>query len=354
MKIAVASLRFAPGHIAHLRAYRELFLSLDCEVKLFLDGEYRSFMADVPDTVFITDYKDIVNWKPDRVLSYNIAPQNIQLAKKCKRSNIPFFYVLHEPWDSLKELLSMAKSFIPKRIIVHGVNYLIAQNAYKVILASEFGRDKYLRYMKGCNKNYDVFPLIFCDDYNGLEKVERRYLSFIGGFTKLRGCYQYLDLIKYSISRNEEIRFLIATRSSTDSQLEDSVIKKAISDGRLVVYSGKPMTSNEINHHYRESICAWNAYITSTQSGVLANALMQGTPVIVTDRGDSADIVKDKRECRYVSLPHDNQEIIEAYQDIANHLEDYVKNARHTFEQKIKYSVYMKRAREVFEIDQPK
>ena len=353
MKIAVASLRFAPGHLAHLRAYRELFLAIDCEVKLFLDGEYRSFMEDVPDTVFITDYKPIIEWKPDRVLSYNISPQNIQLAKKCKRNKIPFFYVLHEPWDSLKELMSMSKSFIPKRIIVHGVNYLIAKNAYKVILASDFGRDKYLRYMKGCNKNYDVFPLIFCDDYDSSVEVERKYFSFIGGFTKLRGCYQFLDLIKYSISEDNGVRFLIATRSSIDSQIEDPVIKQAINDGRLSVYSGKPMTSKEINYHYRESICAWNAYITSTQSGVLANALMQGTPVIVTDRGDSADIVKDKRECRYISLPHNNQEMISAYQDIVNNLEEYVKNARQTFEQKYKYSVYVERAKKVFEIGKP-
>ena len=184
-------------------------------------------------------------------------------------------------------------------------------------------------------------------------EVERKYFSFIGGFTKLRGCYQFLDLIKYSISEDNGVRFLIATRSSIDSQIEDPVIKQAISDGRLSVYSGKPMTSKEINYHYRESICAWNAYITSTQSGVLANALMQGTPVIVTDRGDSADIVKDKRECRYISLPHNNQEMISAYQDIVNNLEEYVKNARQTFEQKYKYSVYVERAKKVFEISKP-
>ena len=72
MKVAVTSLRFAPGHIAHLRAYRELFSSLGCEVRLFLEKGYKGFLEETSEAVFLSNVNEIISWKPDMVFSYNI------------------------------------------------------------------------------------------------------------------------------------------------------------------------------------------------------------------------------------------------------------------------------------------
>lgn len=349
MKVAVVSLRFAPGHIAHLRAYRELFSSLGCEIKLFVDKNYQGFIDDSSDVVFLNTPAEILQWNPDRVFSYNIANDNIGLAKQCKKGKVPFFYVLHEPCDSFKETLSLGKR-MPRRLAANAVNYLTAHYAHKVVLASENGKKKYLSYMKGCNKNYAVFPLIFCDDYDAAQTIERKYFSFIGGFTEPRACSAYLDFVKYSIRKQLGYKFCVATRNSIDGYINDPVIKAAIDDGSLVVSAGKPMTSEEINRHYREAICAWNAYKMSTQSGVLPNALMQGTPVLVTDRGDSADIVNDKQEVCFISLPHNNEEIKNSINYIRENLERMSTKARETFLRDYYYGVYLQRAKDVYEI----
>ena len=47
------------------------------------------------------------------------------------------------------------------------------------------------------------------------------------------------------------------------------------------------MTTEEINGFYLQSICVWNAYTRSTQSGVFASSLMMGTPVIANENGIS-------------------------------------------------------------------
>lgn len=349
MKVAVASLRFAPGHIAHLRAYKELFSSLGCEVKLFLEKGYRGFLEAKPGVVFLTNVNEIIGWKPDIVFSYNIANDNILLAKTCKKISIPFFYVLHEPWDSFRELMSL-RGRMPRRIAANIVNYLTSLYAYKVVLASENGKRKFLNNMNGCNKNYAVFPLIFCDDYNESLHVDRQYFSFIGGFTEPRACSAFLDFIKYSAERKLGIRFCIATRNNIDGYLNDPVLLKCLSNGSLVVQAGKPMTSDEINLHYREAICVWNAYKMSTQSGVLPNALMQGAPVLVTDRGDSANIVTEKKEGCFVSLPLQNEEIEIAYSYIAEHVEEMTIAARNAFHKDYEYKVYLDRARKVYEV----
>ena len=327
MKIAVVSLRFAAGHIAHLRAYRELFRELKCDVKLFLDKPYKDYTEADESITFIDSYEAVLEWSPDSVFSYNIANENIKLAKLCKKRQVPFYYVLHEPWDSFKELLTL-RDRIPRRIAANVVNYLTCKNAYKVILASQNGKIKYETYMKGCNKNYTVFPLLFCDEYDSSEEIERQYFSYIGGFTENRGCLAFLKFIEFSVENNLGVKFKIATRTDVTGFIKGEIIQKAINDGLLVVKDGKPMTTEEINRHYREAICVWNAYISSTQSGVLPNALMQGTPVIVGNRGVAEEVIKDKVEGFYISIPHKNEEILAAYQYIQTHLPEFVSGGK--------------------------
>jgi len=349
MKVAILSLRFAPGHIAHLRAYRELFQNLDCEVCLFLDKRYSGYIHNMDEVIYIENNDQVFKWNPDMVFSYNIANSNIRVAKKCRKMRIPFYYVLHEPWDSFKELISL-RSRMPRRIAANIVNYLTSHYAYKVILASDNGAIKYRKYMKRCNKSFAVFPLIFCDDYDIGLVCERKYISFIGGFTVMRGCKEFLEFVRFSISKRLDNKFCIATRNNIDGYINDPVFQNAIDDGTLVVFAGRPMTSDEINLHYREAICSWNAYKSSTQSGVLPNALMQGSPVLVTDRGDSADIVTDRREGCFIGLPHDNIIIYEAVEYIKSHKENMSEAARDCFRAKYYYKIFFNRAREVYEI----
>lgn len=349
MKIAIVSLRFAAGHIAHLRAYKELFRDLNCDVKLFLDKLYKDFVVMDENITFIDSYETVLEWDPNSVFSYNVANENVKLVKLCKKKQIPFYYVLHEPWESFKELLVLRER-IPRRIAANIVNYLICRNAHKVVLASQNGKTKYETYMKGCNKNYTVFPLLFCDEYDASQEIERKYFSYIGGFTENRGCLAFLKFIEFSVENNLGIQFKIATRTDVKGFIKGEIIQKAIRDGLLVVQDRKPMSTEEINHHYREAICVWNAYISSTQSGVLPNALMQGAPVIVGDRGVAEEVVKDKVEGCYISIPHRNEEILAAYQYIQTHLTDFVSNARLCFLNNYLYSAFLDQAKKVYEV----
>lgn len=349
MRFAVVSLRFAPGHIAHLRAYQCLFSDLGCNVHLFLDEGYKQFLNNTYNITYINNINEIISWNPDAVLSYNISSNNITLAKKCKRNRIKFYYILHEPWDTLKELISLGKR-MPRRIVANVVNYLTAHYSYKVVLASENGKQKYLKHMKGCNLNYSVFPLIFCDDYDKSCNIKRTFFSFIGGFTVMRGCLDFLNFVKFSIETGLNIHFCIATRSNIATHLNSPLLRQAINEHFLTIFAGSPMTTEEINQHYRESICTWNAYKSSTQSGVLPNALMQGTPVLITNRGDSKNIVEEKREACFVSPTPSNDEIRKAFDYIQAHIVEMSEAARQTFLNTFDYSKHLSDAKDVYEI----
>ena len=53
-------------------------------------------------------------------------------------------------------------------------------------------------------------------------------------------------------------------------------------EGILLFQQGRPLTEKEMCDAYRRSCAVWNGYRRSTQSGVLPNSYMQGTPVMAT------------------------------------------------------------------------
>ena len=346
MKVAVISLKFSPGHIAHLRAYRELFADLTDQVELFLTPEYEGFIGKEKGITYTKDIQRIVNSQTDLVFIYNISIANIELAKACKKAGIRTIYVLHEPRGNVKELLAEGKDII-KTIGANFLSSQICRKVDKVLLASETGKTNYERYMRSCNRNYDVFPLIFLDEYESKKKFTREYFSFIGGFTDVHGCNEFLRFMEYGLSETTELRFLIATKTDVTEYLKKDIFQKSISNGRLVVQTGRPMSSEEINGFYRQSICVWNAYNRSTQSGVLANALMQGTPVIVNRNGAAKEIMEDRYAGCFITIPPDNSQIMDIYLYIVKHLEEMEFNARQLFLDKYYFKSFTELAKKV-------
>ncbi|MDO4286709.1 MAG: glycosyltransferase [Eubacteriales bacterium] len=346
MRVAIVSLNFSPGHIAHLRAYQKLYQEIADEVTMFLHPDYESMMEHIADVCYTQDPDEVMKYNPHLVFTYNIAMQNIRLAKRCKRKRTPFYYVLHEPFGGFRNLFK-EKGEIVKTIGALLVNICITGNSAKVLLASDVGRDNYEKYMKWCNKNYDVFPLIFCDEFDTVRTIKRKYIAFIGGFLEAHACKEFLSFMEYALDKDDDINFLIATKLNIDNYLKSEKIQKALEDGRLKVQSGRPMTTEEINIFYRESLCVWNAYNRSTQSGVMPNALMQGTPLLVNKNGAAKGIIEDKINGYYVKTPHNNEEIMEACQYIREHIEDMEKACRDVFLKEYCYEGHIELAKKV-------
>lgn len=346
MTTAVVSLKFSPGHIAHLRAYNALFDEICDNVLLYLAPEYEKYMSDLPNVLFTEDINSIVEEKPDIVFIYNISTYNTHLAQLCKTKGIRTLYVLHEPWGSISDLIK-EKSAIPKTIGAYIVNGHICRNVDKVLLASETGMKNYEDRMLWCNKSHARFPLIFLDQYDSAKCIKRQFFSFIGAFVEVHGSFEFLNFMEYALEITDDIRFLIATKNDVTRYLNKDSFQKAIVDKRLVIQQGRPMTTEEINGYYRQSICVWNAYNRSTQSGVLPNALMQGAPVIVNENGAAKEIMKDRTVGCFIKMPPENKQILDCYRYIEAHLEEMDRNARKIFLSNYCYSNYLNLAKEV-------
>lgn len=330
MKIALVSLKFSPGHIEHLCAFYKMFNEMGHDVTLFVDFKYKSFITGIKNIHFVKDKMEIFSKKPDLVFIYNAAIANMSLTRYGHKQGIKIVYLLHEPNQKVSDLILEGKNVI-KMLGAEVINSITCFYSNKVLLASNQGMKEYEARMLKFNKIHDLFPLIFCDEYCQRKDFKREYFSFIGSFSSSHAGMEFLHFMKYALLQDKNIKFMIATRSSISSLLKEEIFVDAIRKGRIVIHEGRPMTENEINKYYRQSICVWNAYNRSTQSGVLPNALMQGTPVIVNSRGVAKEVISDGVEGCFITMPQKNEEIFEKFKYIQEHLEQMSDTARKLF-----------------------
>lgn len=313
------------------------------DAALYIDPHYMELLNGVNGKIFF-DLQEALNFQPDVVWIWNTGFENIKVIKAFKKSNSRIVYVLHEPFMGIKNLVK-EKGYLVKGTGAMLLNYWLCMKSDKIILCSQEGSKNCRMYMEGAYKKHDLFPLIYPD---GMVKgLERKYFSMIGGFGIAHGSEQFLDFVKQSNDKSN-ILFQIATRANIAEKLKDSIFQSMIKEGRLIVQQGRPLTEKEMNEAYRRSICTWNGYLRSTQSGVLANSFMQGTPVMATHLGSFDEYVKDGENGTFID-DYSYDTIFNAYQRIASNIDEMSKNARNTFLEQFYYRNQEEKFKEIIE-----
>jgi glycosyltransferase involved in cell wall biosynthesis len=326
MKIVIASINFAPGHVAHLRAYYHLCVACGYETILYLNEEYKKYI-NINECVIVTDLKTVVSINPDIVLLYNVASKAIKFVRFCKSKGWKFIYVWHEPYSGWRQLVKEG-SYIPRFVGACCVSLYICHQSDNVFLASSYAMNVCRKYAYKMYKKSYKFPLVFMDEAQEEASVSRKYFSYIGTFCKPHASLNFLKFVKSAIGKS--IKFQIATRTNITTYLNDPVLDEMQKNGQLIVQQGRPLTTEEINRAYQNSICVWNAYARSTQSGVLANAFMLGTPVIATSVGSFPEFVKPGLTGEFVN-DYKSETILNAYHKIANNLDVMQSECRKEF-----------------------
>jgi glycosyltransferase involved in cell wall biosynthesis len=91
------------------------------------------------------------------------------------------------------------------------------------------------------------------------------------------------------------------------------------------------MTLREINQHYLESFCVWNAYELSTQSGVLPHAFMAGSPVLAARIGSFPEFVREGLNGEYIDASAGPSEVLRCVERMRDRIGIYVDGCRKTF-----------------------
>ena len=328
-KALIVSLKFNPGHASHLVASYNQCEELGYNSTYYVASNFLNFLPK--DSRYIL-YGD--NLPTDFDLAIFLFPSQKILPtiwKLRRNKNCKVLYIFHEPVLTFDEFAEAGYTKIQVFLerLKDYVGCLIERSADAVLLPSKKAYNNFKNCSRYRNENFHYVPLLFDDENKDSSKVTRKYFSYIGTIASDHSYNEYVKYVLWAINNNElqGVDFLIATKSGVERTEE---INKAISCGRLSVCDGKPMTNEEINHHYAASYMVWNAYERMMQSGVLPKAFMFGTPALVLRKNES-EFVKDGEGVVAIDDNSSTKEITNAVTKVVDSFESYSKKCRDLF-----------------------
>lgn len=336
MKTAlIISLNFHPGHVSHMVASYKQCEELGYKASYFVNLKFEKYL---PENSRIL--KDGINSCPITDLAIFLFPsqKNLPLIWRMKRKGVKVVYIFHEPLSPMKEYrkAGFSYAYLARLWVVNRISQLTVQWSDAILLPSQKAVTFYENNPLYVNKNYYYIPLMYDDErceYHS--SMPRLYFSYIGTVAADHSFNEFLRFVEWAVTENRlpSVRFLIATKSSFEVP---EVLKK---NKRVVINQGKPFTDEEINAYYASTICVWNAYSRTTQSGVLAKSFMFGTPALVmcsnlnefTHNGKNVVALKDNTNM---------EEIASAIELICQHQDAFSSECRLEFEKSFYYGVY--------------
>ncbi|MEW6089170.1 MAG: hypothetical protein AB1498_12795 [bacterium] len=341
MNILIISLNFNPGHFSHLTANYKLFEDYGFTPYLYVNRSFNQMdlknkfnrINNLSELKKLKTIDAAVFWFPSLRNIFEII--RLRIFRKSK-----IIYIYHEPFESIKSYYNSGFRFkkIVKICLINLVTIPVVLLSHRIILPSSSSFFLYKKKYTFLNKNYSLIPLLF-DDEAGLllEKADKNFISYIGTIAADHGFDRFVDFAESAIKNGwfPKLNFLIATRNKIPVREKD-ILEPYLRSGKLVISEGRPMTNEEINQYYRDSLVVWNAYNRSMQSGVLPKAYMFGAAVIVLlcnaneffDNHKTGVSVKDNK---------DVNELKKAVEEILGQKELFFQNCRNKFFEKFYY-----------------
>jgi glycosyltransferase involved in cell wall biosynthesis len=349
LKACLVALRFSPAWLSLLAAWAQMFRTLGYEVHYVVHPAFKKF-AEIANCDAVI-YSTVAEWSAwpayEHALFVGPASRNHIAGRKLRETGCKVWYIYHEPWESFRSYLQTENyTVVVKLLAAHYLSVKMLKTADGVILPSQRCVTGYERADVKYNRRYFKVPLLFDDEAGKLLNERRVYFSYIGNITKAHGFAEFIQFVRFALKSNLDIRFLIASRTPLpDDVARDAMI--ASSPDRVVIRCGRALTNNEINLCYAQSVCVWNVYLRSTQSGVLAKATMFGTPVLASEAGSFPEFVTDHEEGRLLGTA-DPETILQAYEEIRADLARYSANSRKRFLSTFYYRSQLDLCRRIF------
>ena len=328
----LVSLRSNAAHVQLLIAYAKAVQDIGLEPEFLLDPAYSPF-SELRNTAPILEGRDYARTAWDCAILMNPSLKNLETVKELKKRGTRILYIFHEPWQmSLQYIKDEGFRAAWKALLAHRSTVPVLHSADHIILPSRYGLQVYQASDARYNRNASYIPLLCDDDMR--EEIsslipQKRYFSYIGNPCRAHGFDQFLSVMRLSFQRNLDIRFLIASGHPLPKGcLSDSTFVR--NSHRLEIRCGRLLSNEEINGYYAQSICVWNFYRRSTQSGVLPKALMFGAPVLCSAVGSFPEFVTSGRNGEILPTA-DPECIIEAFQRFQDGLVYYATQCRRDF-----------------------
>lgn len=348
-KALIVSLNFNPGHVSHLVASYKQCEDLGYYSVLYVHPKFDAFLPHGIRRILLGEK---VPKKVDVCFFLFPSEKNIwkilHLKLKCKSKCV---YIFHEPSEkySVYRQAGFTRLQLIKYIVIDWINAITVYLSHAIILPSYKALKLYDCNSIYRNLNRHYIPLMYDDELNEEENIidQKVCFSYIGTIASDHSFQEFLSFVKNCIRRGDakNVNFLIATRSNLEI---DASLQECVRLGRLSIIAGHPLTNEEINICYKKSFAIWNAYVRTTQSGVLAKSFMFGTAAVVLQKNVSEFVKPSKNvECIQNNMSYD--EILHAIMTIRGNVKFYYENSRKAFLENFYYVNYNEQIKKIIQ-----
>jgi len=290
-RVGIVSLKFSPGLLKEFLAHREKFKSQGISVRLFVDHRYCALnnkisgLKEFSDNYFLMLMQVIINLiKPNKVITdyirdidalfiYNFHPINIVLCRLAKRSHKKVFLYIHEPYMPDKMMYGF-KAAIRIKILEEFQIYNVSF-ANHVFLPSENAIRHFDVRTRSRFLNRSISHLLLQDKFAEHNvSNSTKTIVFVGKIHKTKRFNEFLGLAE--MSKKEEYKFIIITTSSL-SPRQNRQIELA---DNVELINDVFINDNVIEEAIYKASALFKADKAMTQSGLVAQSMMLGTPVI--------------------------------------------------------------------------
>ncbi|MBO1057639.1 MAG: glycosyltransferase [Dolichospermum sp. JUN01] len=200
------------------------------------------------------------------------------------------FLWLHEPHKTFSELLQYG--------VTKGIYFYIAlliarwsvKNIEQCLLPSKYALNRFKKYYPAMANNCSLLPLMF--PKVTVKSKQKLYFSFIGHVNKGKGIEPFLGLVEYSWKHNLKFQFQIISSTLSQPWLSRA---KQFEGLNLKIINKDAISDMEISEGIASSFAVLCLYTTVTQSSVVANSMMQGTPVIASKTGSLPEAILNNK-----------------------------------------------------------
>ena len=335
MNALIISLNFNPGHFSHLVANYRLFEDHGFSPYLYVNESFNK-MDDKNEFRKINSSEELEELKTiDAAIFWFPSLRNIFAIIRLRflfKSKI--IYIYHEPFDAIKNYYNSGFRFkkIAKICLINLVNIPVIFFSHRIVLPSSAALRLYEKKYTFLNSRYSLVPLIFDDESDSsIDSTRKNCVSYIGTIAADHAFDRFVVFVDSAIKKGwfSDLIFSIAT-SSIIPDKERALLSPYLQSGKVLITEGHPMSTDEINGHYRSSIVVWNAYHRSMQSGVLPKAYMFGAAVIAQLR-NANEFIKDHETGVLINDNHDILEIKSAIDEIIKNKFFFFNNCRKMF-----------------------
>lgn len=343
MKAYISSRKFHPGHFSHLNASYLMLHDLGFEPSLYINSGFNEMANQLKKINLFSQFIADKDFKYLFVLFPSFRSIIDMIYVSVFRKNLVIVYFFHEPYDSFSSYLKSGFSVYKTiKISLFAIfNFFLVILSSKVILPSTNALNKYNQKYYWLKKSHIRIPLLFSDELMGQVNSfsQRSFISYIGTIASDHAFDEFASFVSQAVKQNSfpELQFLIATRSAIPN-CTLKILEEAIVSGRLVIYSGQPLTNEKINHCYHSSIVVWNAYKRSMQSGVMPKAFMFGTPVLISSLNQSEFFTN--HECGEIITDYNYEIIFIAISSIVEKFSYYSMCCRDSFLRQYFYKIH--------------